>query len=84
MHTEGLEITIHSCAIKAQLVMGLPRQLALVLYTIVGALTLPLSTWYAIPPGLFLHAVFAAAARRDPAFWDVFRRAIGYRLFYRA
>jgi len=28
--------------------------------------------------------VFAAAARRDPAFWDVFRRAIGYRLFYRA
>ena len=84
MHTEGFEIPIHQSAIKGQLVMGLPRQLALVLYTIVAALTLPLSTWYAIPPGLFLHAVFAAAARRDPAFWDVFRRAIGYRLFYRA
>ena len=67
MHPEGFEIPIHQSAIKAQLVMGLPRQLALVLYTIVAALTLPLSTWYAIPPGLFLHAVFAAAARRDPA-----------------
>ena len=83
MKTQGFEIPIHQSAIKAQLVLGLPRQLALVLYTIVAALTLPLSTWYAIPPGLFLHAVFAAAARRDPAFWDVFRRAIGYRHFYR-
>jgi type IV secretory pathway TrbD component len=84
MQTQGFEIPLHQSAIKAQLVMGLPRQLALVLYTIVVALTLPLSTWYAIPPGLFLHAVFAAAARRDPAFWDVFRRAVGSRLFYRA
>ena len=53
MHPEGFEIPIHQSAIKAQLVMGLPRQLALVLYTLIAALTLPLSTWYAIPPGLY-------------------------------
>lgn len=83
MHPEGFELSIHQSAIKPQLVMGIPRQLALVLYTLMAALTLPLGTWYAIPPGVFLHVVFAAAARKDPAFWDVFRRAFLYKTFYR-
>lgn len=81
---EGFELTIHQSAIKPHLVMGIPRQLALVLYTAVGALTLPLSTWYAIPPGLFLHVILAAAAKKDPLFWDVFRRAFLIRAFYRS
>jgi type IV secretory pathway TrbD component len=83
MREDGFEVTIHQSAIKVQLVLGIPRQLALVLYTLVGALTIPLATWYAIPPALFLHAVFAAAAKKDPLFWDVFRRAFLYRHFYR-
>ena len=83
MTPPGFELTIHQSAIKQQLVMGIPRQLALVLYTLIAALTVPLGTWYAIPPGLFLHAVFVAAARKDPFFWDVFRRAFLYRPFYR-
>ena len=53
------------------------------LYTLMAALTFPLGTWYAIPPGLFLHLVFVAAAKKDPFFWDVFRRAFLYRHFYR-
>ena len=44
---------------------------------------MPLRTWYAIPLGVFCHAVAYAAARRDPQFWDVFRRAILYKVFYR-
>ena len=62
MRPEGFELTIHQSAIKPQLVAGIPRQLALVLYTLMAALTFPLGTWYAIPPGLFLHLVFVAAA----------------------
>ena len=84
MTPEGFELTIHQSAIKPQLVMGIPRQLALVLYTLIAALTVPLATWYAIPPGIFLHLVFVAAAKKDPLFWDVFRRAFLYRTFYRA
>jgi len=83
MHPDGYELAIHQSAIKQQLVMGIPRQLAFVLYTLMAALTFPLGTWYAIPPGLFLHAVFVAAAKKDPFFWDVFRRAFRYRDFYR-
>jgi len=83
MRPEGFELTIHQSAIKPQLVMGIPRQLALVLYTVIAALTFPLGTWYAIPPGIFLHLVFVAAAKKDPLFWDVFRRAFLYQHFYR-
>lgn len=83
MESDGFELTIHQSAIKPQLVLGIPRQLALVLYTGIAALTLPLGTWVAIPPGLFLHVLFVAAARKDPLFWDVFRRAVSYRTFYR-
>jgi type IV secretion system protein VirB3 len=84
MRPDGFELTIHQSAIKQQLVMGIPRQLALVLFTLVAALTIPLGTWYAIPPGIFLHLVFVAAAKKDPLFWEVFRRAFLYRHFYRA
>ena len=83
MRDDGFEVAIHQSAIKPQLVLGIPRQLALVLYTLVGALTFPLGTWYAIPPGIFLHLVFVAAAKKDSLFWDVFRRAFLYRHFYR-
>ena len=83
LRPEGFELPIHQSVIKPQLVFGLPRQLAIVLYTMVLALSFPLSTWYPIPPGLFLHFVFAAAAKKDPGFWDVFRRAFTYRAFYR-
>jgi type IV secretion system protein TrbD len=83
MRQEGYEIAIHQSVIKQQLVLGIPRQLALALYTPVVALSLPLGTWYAIPPGIFLHLVFVTAAKKDPFFWDVFRRAFLYRHFYR-
>ncbi len=83
MRPEGFELAIHQSAIKQQLVAGIPRQLALVFYTLIAALTLPLGTWYAIPPGLFLHLLFVAAAKKDPFFWEVFRRAFLYRHFYR-
>jgi len=83
MQPDGFELTIHQSAIKQQLVLGIPRQLALVLYTLMAALTLPLGTWYAIPPGIFLHLLFVAAAKKDPFFWEVFRRAFLYRSFYR-
>jgi len=83
MPPEGFELTIHQSAIKPQLIAGIPRQLALVLYTLMVALTLPLGTWYAIPPGLGLHLLFVAAAKKDPLFWEVFRRALSHRPFYR-
>jgi len=83
MRPEGFELTIHQSAIKPQLVMGIPRQLALVLYTLMAALTFPLGTWYAIPPGIFLHW-YCRRGEEGSSLLGVFRRAFLYRHFYRA
>ena len=48
------------------------------------ALSMPLHTVYAIPLGIGFHVLAYAATRRDPQFWDVFRRAIRFGVLYRA
>jgi type IV secretory pathway TrbD component len=80
----GYEVPVHQSLTKQLMLAGVPRGLAIIIWTFCVALSLPLRTWYAIPLTLFLHAVFYRAAKRDPDFWDVFRRAIRYKIFYRA
>jgi type IV secretion system protein VirB3 len=80
---EGYRIPIHQSLTAHHLMLGLPRTLCLVIWTLCVALSLPLRTWYAIPICLFLHIVGVAAARRDPQFFDVFKRSFRYKTFYR-
>ena len=80
---DGYRIPIHQSLTIEHLMAGVPRTLCIVIWTFVVALSLPLRTWYAIPVGVFFHIVAAAAARRDPQFWDVFRRAIRTHIFYK-
>jgi len=80
---EGFRIPIHAALTVEHLMMGIPRTLNIVIWTTVVALSLPLRTGYAIPLGVFFHALAYAAARRDPQFWDVLRRALRYTIFYR-
>jgi len=80
---DGYRVPIHQSVTLHHLMMGVTRALCIVIWTGVVALSFPLRTWYAIPLGLFLHAVSFAAAKRDPQFFDVFRRAVAYRIFYR-
>jgi type IV secretion system protein TrbD len=81
---EGFRVPIHTSLTLHHLMAGIPRTLCIVIWTFVVALSMPLHTWYAIPLGAFFHAVAYAAAKRDPVFWDVLRRALHYRAFYRA
>jgi len=81
---EGFRVPIHQSLTRPLMLGGVPRTLAILNWTFCVALSLPLRTWYAIPLSFFLHAVFYRAAKRDPEFWDVFRRAIRSKVFYRA
>lgn len=84
MALDGFNIPIHSSLTKRLLMGGVPREMAIINWTFVAALSLPLATWYGIPLGLFVHFVALAAAKKDPDFFDVFRRSIRYQIFYRA
>lgn len=80
---EGYRVAIHQSVTLQHLMMGIPRSLCIVIWTTVVALSLPLRTWYAIPLGLFFHVLALAATKRDAQFFDVFRRAITYKVLYR-
>jgi type IV secretory pathway TrbD component len=73
---DGFEIPIHRSLTQPIMFAGLPRNFGLLLWTMVAALVLGLHQVWILPIGVMLHAVFAAVARRDPQFFDVFLRAI--------
>jgi len=79
---EGFRVPIHTALTLPHLLMGIPRGVCLVNWTTVVALSLPLRTWYAIPLGMFFHALAYGAARRDAQVWEVFRRTLKTQPWY--
>ena len=71
-----LEVPVHRSLTQPIMFAGLPRNLGLLLWTVAAAFALGLHQLWVIPLALVLHAAFAAAAKRDPYFFDVFVRAL--------
>ena len=80
----GFEIALHRSLTSPILLMGVPREVAIVNGTLMAALGLGLHSWHALPAGLFIHVLAVAATRRDSAFFAVFRRMLRQKAFYRA
>lgn len=76
---DGLEVPLHRSLTQPILMAGLPRGLALLLWTATSAFALGLHQLWVVPIALVLHVVFAAMAKRDPFFFDVIVRAVGQR-----
>ena len=72
----SFEVPVHRSLTQPIMFAGLPRNLGLLLWTVAAAFALGLHQLWMIPLALVLHAVFAAAAKRDPHFFDVFMRAV--------
>jgi type IV secretion system protein TrbD len=76
---DRLEVPLHRSLTQPILMAGLPRNLALLLWTATSAFALGLHQLWVLPIALLLHVVFAAMAKRDPLFFDVIVRAVGQR-----
>jgi len=74
--SDGFEVPIHRSLTQPIMFAGLPRSFGLLLWTAAAAFILGLHQIWILPLALVLHAAFAAVARRDPFFFDVFLRAI--------
>jgi type IV secretory pathway TrbD component len=73
---DGFEVPIHRSLTQPIMMAGLPRTLALLLWTTTAAVALGLHQLWVVPVSIALHGIFAAAAKRDPYFFDVFIRAL--------
>ena len=74
--TPGLEVPLHRSLVEPMLLLGLPRTVALVLWTSISAVGFGLRQLWVLPIGALLHAVSAAGAKSDPYFFDVFIHAL--------
>ena len=68
---EGFEVPLHRSLVEPMLLAGLPRTVALVLWTGVGAFAFGLHQIWVLPLGIVLHVVAAAATKADPYFFDI-------------
>ncbi|HEV3188933.1 MAG TPA: VirB3 family type IV secretion system protein [Polyangiaceae bacterium] len=73
---EGFEVPLHRSLCEPMLLAGLPRTVALVLWTTVGAFAFGLHQLWVLPIGILVHVAAAAATRADPYFFDIALLAI--------
>ena len=80
----GFEVPIHRSLTERILLAGVPREAALLNATFTAAFVFGLQCWYALPVGIGLHWLALRLTRRDSHFFDVLRRVLRFRVFYRA
>ena len=73
---EGLEVPLHRSIVEPMLLAGLPRAVALVLWTSIAALSFGLHQIWVLPVGIALHLGAAAATKADPYFFDIVLLAV--------
>jgi type IV secretion system protein VirB3 len=83
-HVPGFEIPVHRSLTERILFVGVPREAALLNATFTAAFVFGLQCWYALPIGVGLHCLAVRLVRRDDRFFDVARRSLRFRVFYRA
>ena len=73
---EGLEVPLHRSLVEPMLLAGLPRTVALVLWTAVGAFAFGLHQIWVLPLGIVLHVAAAATTRADPYVLEIVLDAV--------
>jgi type IV secretion system protein VirB3 len=68
---EGFEVPLHRSLVEPMLLAGLPRTVALVLWTGVNAIAFGLHQLWVLPLGIVLHLAAAAVTKADPYFFDI-------------
>lgn len=79
---EGFEIPIHQSLTVKIMMGGVPREIALINGTMAAAFGLGMHTWLPLPICLTVHLVSVFAAKRDPQFFDCFRRHLNQKSYY--
>lgn len=82
--TTGFAVPVHDALITPILLGGVPRRAAILVGTAGAAISLGLQQpWFGLPVTVALFWAARRMTRRDPQFFEVIRRAVRQRPFYR-
>ncbi|OPX94256.1 MAG: Type IV secretory pathway, VirB3-like protein [Syntrophorhabdus sp. PtaB.Bin006] len=79
---DGYEVPLHRALTEQILMGGVPRPIAILNGTIGAAFGIGLHSFYVIPFCLFVHIAAVVMTKRDPQFFDCFRRHIKQKAYY--
>lgn len=79
---DGFEIPIHRSITEPMMLGGVPRSVALLNGTLAAAFGLGLQSFYVLPGCIILHIICMIFTKRDPQFFDCFRRHIKQKSYY--
>ena len=82
MSVNGFEVPIHRSLTQQITLAGVPREIAILNGTTVAAFGLGLHSYWSIPVGIVLHLLAVVAAKKDPQFFECFRRHIKQKSYY--
>ena len=82
MSVNGFEVPIHRSLTQRIMMAGVPREIAILNGTTVAAFGLGLHSYWSIPVGIVLHLLAVVAAKKDPQFFECFRRHIKQKSYY--
>jgi type IV secretion system protein TrbD len=83
MNIPGYRIRLHSSLTTPILLGGVPRQFAILNWTMCAALVLGLQLIYLLPLFIIFHFVAVFFAKKDPYFFEVVLRHLKQKRFYR-
>ena len=75
-HSEGFEVGGHRSLVEPILLAGLPRHIALFLWTATAALVMGMRQLWVLPIALCLHVPMVWITKKEPYFFDFFFRAL--------
>lgn len=81
---EGFEVPVHRALSTPRLVAGIPRDIAVLLFTAAAALVFGLQSWWSIPIYAVLHIVCVVATRYEPQWPEALKRSLRLKTHYRA
>jgi type IV secretion system protein VirB3 len=73
---EGFSAPIHNSLVNPILLMGIPRDVCLILWTIGAAFAFGMQEIWVLPIVIGLHIGLAILTKADPFFFTVFRHAL--------
>lgn len=79
---KGFEIPIHRSLTEPILLMGVPRAVAILNGTFAAAFILAFHAWWTIPVFAIFHIMAVFMTKRDPLFFEVFKRHLKVKSYY--
>ena len=81
---EGYEVPVHRALSTPRLGAGIPRDIAIVAFTIAAALVFGLQSWWSVPLYIVIHVGLVVLTKYDTQWPEALKRALRLKTHYRA